>query len=90
MGGACGQLIDETFRENKPAVFQYLRVDNGKTVIVETLERIENGMAQPEQLPQEVEPEVLTEVTGSAPKMTNLRTFVTGYVTKNRILFGTL
>ena len=52
-------------------MFQYLRVDNGKTVIVETLERIENGMAQPEQLPQEVEPEVLTEVTGSTPKMTN-------------------
>ena len=66
-------IIDETFREDKPVVFQYLRVDNGKTVIVETLERIENGMAQPEQLSQEVEPEALSKATGSAPKSTEAK-----------------
>ena len=52
-------IIDETFREDKPAVFQYLRVDTGKTVVVETLERIENGLA--EQVAIETKPEVLLE-----------------------------
>ncbi|MBR5893770.1 MAG: BREX system Lon protease-like protein BrxL [Bacteroidaceae bacterium] len=66
-------IIDETFREDKPAVFQYLRADNGKTVVVETLERIENGMAQPEQLPQEVEPEALPNAAGSTSKSTETR-----------------
>ena len=52
-------IIDETFREDKPALFQYLRVDTGKTVVVETLERVENGLA--EEVAIETKPEVLPE-----------------------------
>lgn len=58
-------IIDETFREDKPAVFQYLRVDTGKTVVVETLERIENGLA--EDVAKEPGPEVLPESATSTP-----------------------
>ena len=52
-------IVDETFQADKPAIFQYLRVDNGKTIVVETLERIENGMAVTEPVPTESEPEAV-------------------------------
>ena len=40
-------IIDETFRADKPATFEYLRISDGKTVKVETLENVENGIVAP-------------------------------------------
>lgn len=49
-------IIDETFRADKPATFEYLRIADGKTVKVETLENVENGIVAPiEEVPTELE-----------------------------------
>lgn len=62
-------IVDETFSADKPAIFQYLRVDNGKTIVVETLERIENGLAITEPVLPEPEPEpVATQTNSSEPQ----------------------
>lgn len=44
-------IIDETFRADRPATFEYLRVTDARTIKVETLENIENGI-----VPQPTEP----------------------------------
>ena len=41
-------VIDETFRADRPALFEYLRVADGRKVRVETLENIENGITSDE------------------------------------------
>ena len=52
-------IIDETFRADKPATFEYLRIADGKTVKVETLENVENGIVAPiEEVPEEPETSV--------------------------------
>lgn len=61
-------IVDETFTADKPAIFQYLRIDNGKTIAVETLERIENGMAVTE--PVVTEPEVQEEASPATEQTT--------------------
>ena len=57
-------IIDETFRADKPATFEYLRLSDGKTVKVETLENVENGIVAPiEEMPTEPHPAPKTEHT---------------------------
>lgn len=51
-------IIDETFCADK-AYFEYLRISDGKTIKVETLENIENGIAS-------VEPETQPETAAGA------------------------
>lgn len=66
-------IVDETFRADKPAIFQYLRADNGKTVVVETLERIENGYAEEEPVPVEAETSSSSTTNGSTQPVSTER-----------------
>lgn len=58
-------IIDETFIADR-AYFEYLRILDGKTIRVETLENIENGLANAEQKSQPQAEDYSAEVVATA------------------------
>jgi ATP-dependent Lon protease len=56
-------IIDETFRADRPATFEYLRVADARTIKVETLENIENGIVPQPAEPVEEEYDELPDTT---------------------------
>lgn len=58
-------IIDETFVADR-AYFEYLRILDGKTIKVETLENIENGLANTEQKSQPQAEDYSAEVVATA------------------------
>lgn len=56
-------IIDETFRADRPATFEYLRVADARTINVDTLENIENGIVPQPAEPVEEEHDELPDTT---------------------------